>query len=61
MRILLVLLLLVLVSCTSDCELKDESCCVGETCQAVSLLCVEGSLPAFKGCDDNCEPIAVCE
>ena len=43
------------------CTEREESCCKGDTCSKAEALCVEGSIPVFKGCDNTCNPIVSCE
>lgn len=43
------------------CVEKDGACCLGDICSSSALLCIEGTTPVCRGCDDNCQLICTCE
>lgn len=42
------------------CEEVNGSCCLGDVCNLISITCVEGTVPRWEGCDENCVAIATC-
>jgi hypothetical protein len=36
------------------------ACCKGDSCNLQKVSCIEGSVPRFKGCDENCTALAEC-
>ena len=45
---------------SEPCIASGESCCRGDLCSKVEVLCIAGTTPQFKGCDENCTAIVEC-
>jgi len=43
-----------------QCVQVGAQCCKGEICASSNVLCVEGTGPVNKGCDENCVPVIEC-
>lgn len=43
------------------CYQKESLCCLDDSCSVTEVLCTEGSLPKFLGCNPDCTPNVICE
>jgi len=44
----------------SPCLLSGSTCCRGQLCNAAQVNCVEGTVPRYSGCTDQCVVVANC-
>lgn len=45
----------------SRCVEMDQQCCLEGTCEFKRTVCACGEQAVFRGCDEGCRPIVVCE